>query len=134
MGSFLVRAALGQYDLGTPEQLVGLLVRLARNKVDDRARHEQAKRRDHRRNKDDGAVAEQVPDRQDSPSQIVSGQELLECFRAKLSAEERYLAEQRALGREWNEIAAELGQGAEGLRKQLQRAVDRVAQELGIDL
>jgi RNA polymerase sigma-70 factor (ECF subfamily) len=134
MGSFFVRAALGQYDLGTPEQLVGLLVRLARNKVADRARHEQAKRRDHRRTKDDGAVVDQVADRQESPSQIVSGQELLECFRAKLSDEERYLAEQRALGREWNDLALELGQGAEGLRKQLQRAVDRVAQQLGIDL
>ena len=77
---------------------------------------------------------DQVADRQESPSQIVSGQELLDCFRAKLGAEERYLAEQRALGREWNDLAVELGQGAEGLRKQLQRAVDRVAQELGMEV
>src|SRR5450432_3085460 len=109
MGSFFVRAALGQFDLGTPEQLVGLLVRLARNKVADHARHEQAKRRDHRRTKEDGSVVDQVAGNQESPSQIVSGQELLECFRAKLSDEERYLAEQRALGREWNDLASELG-------------------------
>src|SRR3954466_778564 len=38
MGSFFVRAALGQYDLNSPEQLAGLLVRLARNKVTDLAR------------------------------------------------------------------------------------------------
>ena len=70
MGSFFVRAALGQYDLGTPEQLVGLLVRLARNKVADHARHEQAKMRDHRRTKGDGSVVDQIAARQESPSQI----------------------------------------------------------------
>jgi RNA polymerase sigma-70 factor (ECF subfamily) len=134
MGSFFVRAALGQYELESPGQLVALLVRLARNKVVDHARHEQAKRRDHRRAKDDGSVIDQVAANQETPSQIVSGQELLEVFRGKLSPEERYLADQRALGREWNDLAAELGQGAEGLRKQLQRAVDRAAQELGIEL
>jgi RNA polymerase sigma-70 factor (ECF subfamily) len=134
MGSFFVRAALGQYDLGSPEQLVGLLVKLARNKVADHARHEQAKMRDHRRTKEDGSAVDHVAGRQESPSQIVGGAELLERFRSKLSAEERYLAEQRALGREWSELAEELGQSAEALRKQLQRAVDRVSQELGMDL
>lgn len=134
MGSFFVRAALGQYDLGSPEQLVGLLVRLARNKVADHARREQALRRDHRRNTGDGEAVAQVAARQETPSQIVGGEEIVVRFRSRLSAEERYLAEQRALGREWNEIAQELGQGAEALRKQLQRAVDRVAEELGLDL
>ena len=127
-----MRAALGEYDLDSPEQLVGLLVRLARNKVASHARHEQAKRRDHRRNSD-GSAIDRVADRHESPSQIVAGAELLDRFRASLSDEERYLAEQRALGREWTELAAELGQGPEALRKQLQRAVERVAAELGID-
>ena len=134
MGSFFVRTALGQYDLGSPEQLIGLLVKLARNKVADHVRHEHAKLRDRRRTDADGSAVERVADRQETPSQIVAGAEMLERFRAGLSDEERFLAEQRAQGREWNELAAELGQGAEALRKQLQRAVDRVAEELGMDL
>jgi hypothetical protein len=134
MGSFFVRTALGQYDLGSPEQLIGLLVQLARNKVADHVRREHAKLRDRRRTDADGAALDLVAARQDSPSQIVAGAEMIEQFRARLSEEERYLAEQRAQGREWNELAAELGQGAEALRKQLQRGVDRVAHELGMDL
>jgi RNA polymerase sigma factor (sigma-70 family) len=132
MGSFFVRAALGQYDLGSPQQLVALLVRLARNKVANRARHEQAQRRDIRRADGDASAAERVAGRQESPSDIVAAAELLEQFRARLDERERYLAEQRALGREWHDIAAELGEGAEALRKQLSRAVDRVGQELGL--
>lgn len=134
MGSFFVRAALGQYDLGSPEQLIGLLVQLARNKVTDHVRREHAKVRDRRRTDADGSAIDRVADRQESPSQAVAGADMLEQFRARLSQEERYLAEQRAQGREWNELATDLGQSAEALRKQLQRAVDRVAEELGIDL
>ena len=134
MGSFFVRTALGQYDLGSPAQLIGLLVQLARNKVADHVRHEHAKLRDRRRTNADGSAIDRVADRQESPSQIVAGADMLAQFRVRLNDEERYLAEQRAQGREWNELAGELGQGAEALRKQLQRAVDRVAEELGIDL
>jgi RNA polymerase sigma-70 factor (ECF subfamily) len=133
MGSFFVRAALGQYDLDSPEQLAGLLIRLARNKVADAARREQAAQRDYRRTQADGSAVERVQSPGESPSQLVAGAELLQKFRDKLNPDERYLAEQRAQGREWNELAAELGQTAEGLRKRLQRAVDRVARELGCE-
>jgi hypothetical protein len=43
------------------------------------------------------------------------------------------LADQRALNRDWAQIAAERGGTPEALRKKLVRAVDRVAQELGLD-
>src|SRR5579872_6883251 len=38
LASFFVRAAAGQYDLNDPSQLVGLLVRMAQNKLAGRAR------------------------------------------------------------------------------------------------
>ena len=52
---------------------------------------------------------------------------------ARLSPEERQLADRRAQGQEWGPIAAELGGTPSGRRKQLGRALDRVAQELGLD-
>ena len=61
------------------------------------------------------------------------GKELLEKFRSRLSPEERHLAEQRALGRPWTEIATAVGAPADGLRMQLHRALDRVARELKLD-
>jgi RNA polymerase sigma factor (sigma-70 family) len=133
MGSFFVRAALGQYDLQAPDQLVGLLVRLARNKVADVARREQAAQRDHRRVQEGASAVDRVAAAGESPSQIVEGAELVRKFREKLSPEERYLAEERAQGRQWNDLAAELGESPEGLRKRLGRAVSRVAGELGLE-
>src|SRR3954471_7837995 len=47
--SFFVRAAAGQYDLETPEQLLKLLSSMARNKLITQARREHALRRDRRR-------------------------------------------------------------------------------------
>ena len=43
------------------------------------------------------------------------------------------MADLRSAGREWAEIAAELGGTAQARRKQLARAVKRVSQELGLD-
>ena len=48
-------------------------------------------------------------------------------------AEELSLLERRQQGSEWTEIAAELGSSPDAIRKRLARAVDRVAQELGLD-
>src|SRR6516164_3899598 len=48
LASFLLRAAAGQYDLERPEQLVRLLVAMARNKVAYQARRQRAQRRDQR--------------------------------------------------------------------------------------
>jgi RNA polymerase sigma factor (sigma-70 family) len=133
MGSFFVRAALGQYDLDSPEQLAGLLIKLARNKVADAARRQNAEKRDQHRVQENASAVERVVDARESPSQIVAGAELLQKFREKLLPEERALAEQRAQGREWNDLAVEHGESAEALRKRLQRAVDRVARELGVE-
>jgi len=131
MGSFFLRAALGEYDLNRPEDLVRLLISMTRNKVVDATRRQRAQRRDHRRATSLEAVdlAAVTP----SPSQIVEGREMLAAFRGKLSDEERKLADLRALGKEWADIAGEVGGTSEARRKQLTRAIARVSRELGLD-
>jgi RNA polymerase sigma-70 factor (ECF subfamily) len=131
--SFFVRAALGQYDLQRPEQLLHLLVNMSRKKLIDRARQETAERRDHRRLAPDGLEGKDVAANVAGPSEEVAGAELLEEFRRRLTAEERHLAEQRAAGIDWPQIAAECGGSPEALRKKLARAIDRVGQELGLE-
>ena len=132
--SFFVRAALGQYDVDKPQQLLMLLVAMARNKVIDQARKHAAERHEHDHVALGPRALNQVLDPASSPSQKVAGQELLERFRAHLTPAERYLAEQRAAGRPWVDLAAELDEGAEALRKQLARAVERVAQLLQVEM
>src|SRR5258707_15800653 len=58
--SFFVRAASGQYDLDTPEQLLKLLTTMARNKLLNQARQQQAARRDSRLVRGDVADQELV--------------------------------------------------------------------------
>jgi hypothetical protein len=51
-----------------------------------------------------------------------------------LSDEERCLADLRAEGRSWDEIAARVGGNAHARRMQLARATDRVARELDLEV
>src|SRR5262245_46719373 len=49
LASFFVRTAAGQYDLDQPDQLLKLLVTMARNKLVSESRRQQRQRRDIRR-------------------------------------------------------------------------------------
>jgi RNA polymerase sigma-70 factor (ECF subfamily) len=131
LASFFVRAAAGQYDLGRPEDLLHLLVRMARNKVVSQARRQQARAADRQRaeTSDLDALGTAGPD----PVRVAAGRELLEEVRRRLSADERQVADLRAEGRSWPEVAAALGGTPEARRKQLTRALDRIAQQLGLD-
>ncbi|HET6575527.1 MAG TPA: sigma-70 family RNA polymerase sigma factor [Fimbriiglobus sp.] len=132
LASFFVRAAAGQYDLAAPEQLGRLLMQMARNKLASAARAQSRQKRDHRRAAGDEALDLTAAD-EPSPSRVVAGRELLERFRALLTAEERQIADLRAEGLEWAEVAERLGGTAQARRMQLARAADRAAAELGLD-
>jgi RNA polymerase sigma-70 factor (ECF subfamily) len=131
MASFFLRAASGQYDLRQPDHLRRLLVVMTRHKLANQERRHRAEMRDCRRLEAHGpALLAEWSAKSPSPSRLVAGRELLDEFRRRLSAEERLLAELRADGCEWSEIAARLGGTAEARRKQLGRAIDRVEQQL----
>jgi RNA polymerase sigma-70 factor (ECF subfamily) len=130
--SFFVRAALGQYELDGPEQLLRLLVNMSRKKLADHARQQGAARRDYRRQQPgspDRACVDAGPD----PAEQAATRELLEEFRRRLSREERRLADRRASGQNWTQIALEAGESPDALRKKLTRAIERIAGELGLE-
>jgi RNA polymerase sigma factor (sigma-70 family) len=132
LASFFVRTALGQYEVDTPEQLLNLLTTITRNKLTNQAHRLRAQRRDIRRdvgNVEAASLIHQVSD----PSEQASAKEILEKVRERLDDQERYLAEQRSLGRSWKELADELGGTDVALRKKLSRALDRVMAELGLE-
>ena len=132
LGDFFVRAACGQFELDRPEQLLGLLVTMARNKLTNQALKHHAARRDQARVRH-GLPEEVFPaDPSPSPSRVVAGEELLRLVRGRLSPAERVVAERRAQGQGWAEIAAELGDRPDALRIRFSRKLNRVAQELGI--
>lgn len=133
LASFFVRTALGQYELETPDNLLRLLASIARNKLKSQFNRVHAQRRDIRRQGTSADEAVVVPDQASDPSEQASAKELLEKVRSRLNEDDRYLAEQRALGRSWKEIAEEVGGTDESLRKKLTRALNQVMMELGLD-
>jgi RNA polymerase sigma-70 factor (ECF subfamily) len=134
LANFFVRAASGQFELTSPEQLLHLLVTMTCNKFNDRARRQKARKRGEGlvRTGEDEAMAK-IPDPGADPSHTVAMRDLLETLRSQLTEEERYLADQRALGHDWPTIAAKVGAKPEALRKRLARGLDRVGKQLGLE-
>jgi RNA polymerase sigma factor (sigma-70 family) len=133
LGSFFIRAATGQYTLETPEQLIKLLTTMARNKLISQARCQHAQRRDRRRITSRNTESGPAVSAHQSPSRQVAVRDLLEQVQRRLSPEERRILELRNAGRDWVSVAQEVGGSAEALRRRLSRALDRVAEELGLD-
>lgn len=136
LASFFVRTVLGQYELDSPQHLINLLTTITRNKLTNQINRYRSQRRDIRKTtaieRDDG---EQIPilDPSTDPADRVATKEILEIVRGRLDAQERYLADRRAIGCTWQEIAEELGGTDVTLRKKLTRALDRAMTGLGID-
>ena len=148
LASFFIRAASGQYDLDTPEKVSALLAAMARNKLTSKARRQRALRRGGQRVTAGGKDQEQFVAPSAGPSREVAARDLLEEVRRRLSPderqlleearrlfspEERALLERREQGDDWATIAAELGGSPDALRVRLARAVDRVAERLGLE-
>jgi RNA polymerase sigma-70 factor (ECF subfamily) len=133
LGSFFAGVAAGRFVPEHPQQLLGLLVAMTRNKLLNQVRNQRRQRRDIRRVQSLDAAVHDVHDREATPSQVVASQEILGEFRKRLTEEERQLAELRGAGQGWPAIAAELGGTPDGRRKQLERAFARVAAELGLN-
>jgi hypothetical protein len=96
--SFFVRARLGEYDVADPNELMRLLAGMARNKVAAQTRRHSAGRRDFRRLEGLGG-AERIAAGDASPGSVVAGEELVRAVRARLSEEERSIADLRVAGR-----------------------------------
>jgi RNA polymerase sigma-70 factor (ECF subfamily) len=127
--NFFVRFMAGQFDLDEPSQLVKLLATMARNKIIDHAR----KAAQRSTAAVDPRLLDGFPGREQRPSDIISRAEVLQRVRGLLTDEERHLAEERADGRSWPEIAAACGGTPDTLRKKLERAMDRVCRQLDVE-
>lgn len=131
--SFFLRTAAGQYDLETPKQLINLLMSMTNNKLASQARRQHREKRDVNRLDAGGQVEYLSDQRQETPSGIVSGKELLSIIENGLSDEERQITELRRLGHSWAEVAERLGGNAQARRMQMDRAADRVASQIGFN-
>jgi RNA polymerase sigma-70 factor (ECF subfamily) len=124
-GKFFRSATEGELQLESPEQLMGLLVTMTRNRVVDEHRKQNRKKRN---SGEAPILAESYMLVEDSPGPKTAFalKELLAQVRSKFSADELEIADRRNAGMTWEEIAAELDESGEVLRKRLERALQRV--------
>jgi RNA polymerase sigma-70 factor (ECF subfamily) len=135
LASFFVRTAAGEYQFDSAAQLLGLLLNMTRNKLVSAARREFRQRRDLRRRSAAASGAlESVPDKRPTPSDEVDRRELLERIYHHLTPEELQISRLRCSGAAWDEIAAKLGGSAQSRRMQFSRALERVADTLGVEM
>lgn len=132
--AFFNEIGTGHLQFQGPAQLRALLVKMANNKVIDHVRKARARQYDqHVLGPEAQELLAASPDQHSRPDDLLANQELAEQVRRFLSPQERYLADQHALGREWNDLALELNNTPEALRKQYKRALERVKEHLGLD-
>jgi RNA polymerase sigma-70 factor (ECF subfamily) len=133
MASFFVRAASGVFEIASSKDLVNLLAAITRRKLAAAARTHYQQKRDVRRRAHDSATVKRLVDPNPTPGQDAVHRELVDRVHRALSTEERQLADLRRDGCEWAEIARRVGGTPQARRMQLARAIDRVADELGLD-
>lgn len=131
--SFFARASSGQFDLETPQQLVGLLIGMTRNKLAFQVRRQRARRRDNRLVAGTPVEDLRVESTSPGPSQLAADHDLIAAVRHRLKDEELRIVDLRAEGMEWLEIAKRLGGSPQARRMQLARAVLRVTKALHLD-
>jgi DNA-directed RNA polymerase specialized sigma24 family protein len=130
LASFFERATRGHYELTSPEQLLHLLKTMARNKLIKEIQTVRTRRRGGHLIRKTYTEETDFTDPHPEPDQEVANRELLELFHSRLSAEERWVNEQRLQGRSWSEIAGEVGGNPDALRMHYDRRMKRVAHEL----
>jgi RNA polymerase sigma-70 factor (ECF subfamily) len=129
LGNFFVRLVAGQFDLDEPEQLIKLLVTMAHHRIVDKVRSPAVRKR----SECASSVWSAFTASGHTPSDIVARDEIVREVQGRLTQEEQQLVAQRDQGRSWKEIAEACGGTPEGLRKKLERALDRICGELGLE-
>jgi RNA polymerase sigma-70 factor (ECF subfamily) len=132
LASFFVHSAAGQYDLQAPAQMLALLTKMAKNKLNTRIRDQHRKRRDVRRllpmTVEDAKVASTEPD----PAEQLEDRDLLDHALGMMTPEIRAIAVRRMDGQLWPKIAEALGGTPEARRKQFERAMLPIVESIEV--
>jgi hypothetical protein len=131
--SFFSRASSGGFEIETPDQLTRLLIGMTRNKLAFQVRRQHARRRDLRMNESTPVEDLEVAGGAPNPSEVASDRDLIAAIRRRLGSEASRLADLRAEGWEWSDIAERVGGSVHARRIQFARAVRRVARHLRLD-
>jgi hypothetical protein len=105
---------------------------MARNRTFDAVASQHAQRRDARTTHGSDEPLSLVADAWETPSRVLEMEEIVSAVREAMLDEDRYLVDQRMIGREWPDLALEFNTTAEAMRKRVMRCIDKAAVNLGL--
>jgi DNA-directed RNA polymerase specialized sigma24 family protein len=120
--SLFVGLRVGRFELDQPEQLQKLLSAMVRFKVATKARRLSVTLREVLGGEEPREAVDSGP----GPEKAVDDKDLLDTILERFAPDEVDLLVRRLHDQPWPAIAAEVGGTAEGLRKKLARALERV--------
>ena len=130
--SFAMKLNAGQFQFDSPSELIGLLKVIARTHVAQLSRFWYARRRDLRKHieiNEEGGIEPQA--HEPPPESTMERNELLAQVHRHLQDRDRQILDWRQENLTWPEIAQRLNvPSSEALRKQHERALSRVAQQV----
>jgi RNA polymerase sigma factor (sigma-70 family) len=114
-----------------PAMLLSWLLEVARNRLHEQRRRERATKRggDRLREVDPAALDHLAGDNPNIAARAAD-RELLAWLMAQMTPDQRLVAERRAAGEEWADIARDMGTTAEALRKRFRRGLDAIVNGL----
>ncbi|MEM9828046.1 MAG: ECF-type sigma factor [Planctomycetota bacterium] len=135
MGKFFVKLRRGEVVVDSANDLIGLLVTMAQNRLLDWQRHSLAECRDRRRTKRLPSEPATLADgrRSSAPNVALEEREIVQLVRERLSTSMQRVFDLRCEATPWQKIAEDEHQNAEALRSELRRGLRRIAAELGLD-
>jgi RNA polymerase sigma factor (sigma-70 family) len=130
--SFIVDHREGALSFASDKQLVAYLRTVVRSKLASLARSDQALKRGGSTNRNVGSSIDitqfAAPDRGLDPADSSLREEASSQVNAALTEDDRELARLRLRGLEWNQIAEQLQQDPQVLRKRWSRLIERLGQ------
>lgn len=129
-GRFFRAASDASFALEDSQQLLALLTTMIRNRVIDEHRRQSAAKRESGSDANPIEVLDQLTDETAGPRTTAIAREMLAAIRSRLTSEELLIADHRHAGMTWEQIAEKLQQSPEVIRKRLERALQRVREEL----
>jgi RNA polymerase sigma-70 factor (ECF subfamily) len=124
--AFFVKVVEGRYEPQEPAELLKLLATMVSHAIIDEARKPA-----HRKAAPGGGeLLDGLPAEGETPSAVLACRELLGKITDLLSEEELRLVRLRAEGLAWADIAAQFGRAPDALRKQHDRALQRLRERL----
>ncbi len=129
---FFNDCAEGEIDLQDPDELMRLLIRLARKRIGAQARKRRAKKRLPQSEVLGEGWLQDVLDPGKSPSQKLALSELVERVKRIVTGDEWRIVQLRIAGWQWDMIAIQVGGQQDAVRQKFNRTMDRVAGQLGM--